>query len=119
MTRKDYMNGYGKNGAKTHREYYAQFVDEVIKNQVLQYIGKGALLASIDEHLNDIPLHKWDALAGFKFIGSEMVQQPRYIRPELLKKLRDTGEGVSCAGMVCIYKEAARQIIEAEVKNAL
>ena len=108
-TRKDYLSG-----KISHREYCSQFVDEHIKQEVLDFIGLEPLMTSTDEHLNDISCTKyWDRLAGFQFIGSTMVKKPSFIRPELLAKLKESGEGVSCAGLVCIYKEAAKQIIEA------
>lgn len=108
ITRKQYMDS----SEDLHRPYFAQFVDKTIKSEVLQFIGKDRLLKSKDKHLNDIPLHLWDSLTGFVFRGSQMVQQPHSIRKELLDKLKTANEGVSCAGLVCIYKEAAKQIIE-------
>jgi len=107
ITRKDYLND-----SKLFNDYYAQFVDEIIKQEVLDKIGIELLLNSKDEHLNDIPLRKWDALAGFVFRGSEMIRRPYSIRKELMDKLKEAGDGVSSAVMVCIYKNAARQIIK-------
>jgi len=106
-TRSDYLNGNC-----SHREYFSQFVDEEIKTETLNFFGKERILNCNDEHLNNIPLREWDNLTGFAFSGSEMIRKPAYIKPELLKKLKETKEGVSSAGMVCIYKEAARQIKE-------
>jgi hypothetical protein len=106
-TRKEYIDGN-----VSHREYFAQFVDDTVKNEVILHFGKTILKESTDEHLNDIPLKKWDDLTGFRFNGSTMVSRPSSIRKELLDKLKETGEGVSPAGLVCIYKEAAKQIKE-------
>lgn len=109
LTRNDYM----KDSSNLHRAYYGQFVNEQVKNAVLQFIGKDALLKSKDEHLNDIPLKKWDALGGFAFSNTtgEMLHKPATIEPVEIAKLREAGEGVSSATLVCIYKEAARQIM--------
>jgi hypothetical protein len=64
-------------------------------------IGKARLLASTDEHLNDIPLKRWDNLPGI-------------ITGEVDTKMRAGKDSPSAAGKVCIAKEAARQIIEDE-----
>jgi hypothetical protein len=107
IQRKEYMNG-----TFTHREYFSQFVDEEVKSEVLRKFGKERLLKSKDEHLNDLPLKEWDDLSGFTFHMGEVVSRPHSIRKELHDKLKETGEGVSPAGLVCIYKEGARQVIE-------
>ena len=112
-TRKEYLDR-----KVSHREYYGQFVDDKIKEQVLSFIGLNRLLKSTDEHLNDISCSQfWDKLAGFEFRGSTMIKKPSYIDPALISKLKEAGDGVSCAGMVCIYKEAAKQIIDHINKN--
>ena len=90
-TRKDYMNN-----ECSHREYYAQFVNQSVISRVLSVIGKDKILASNDEHLNDIPLNLWDSMGA---THSEA--------------LRACGDSPSLAGYVCIRKEAARQIKEA------
>ncbi len=94
-----------------HREYYGQFVDEEIKRRVLLFIGREAIIASTDPHFNDIPLRKWDNLAGFYSAWSEGWKA---------EKGEDGRRrvGVSLANCVCIYKEAARQIKEGEVGDA-
>lgn len=99
----------------THRQYWGQFVNELVKDKVKNSIGVNTLLESTDEHLNDIPIAKWDKLGGFVWRGQVAIQKPQTsldILPIDAKLLRETGEGVSSAGLVCIYKEAARQIIE-------
>ena len=107
----------------TFKEYFSQFVNNEVKNKVLKIIGKEALLKSKDKHLNDIPVKKWDTMSGFIWstIGGSQVaiskpQTPEDVKPIDAQLLKDTGEGVSCAGLVCIYKEAAKQLIE-EFKN--
>ncbi len=110
-TREDYMDN-----KVSHREYYGQFVNDGTKNAVINAIGMDWLLASKDEHLNNIPLKLWDELSGFIFRGSELVSKPYTIAPIDINKLKEANEGVSPAVCVCIYKESARQIIE-EVKK--
>jgi hypothetical protein len=103
-----------KDSSNLHRKYYGQFVNDQVKTEVLRFIGKTALLKSKDEYLNDIPLKKWDALGGFAFSPTTgvMLMKPTYIDPVDIKLIREAAEGVSSSTLVCIYKEAARQIIE-------
>lgn len=89
-SRKDYLDG-----KCTHREYYAQFVNDRTRGVVAQSITMSQLLASTDEHLNDIPLGRWDAL-------------PHYVAGDM----KAAGDWLSPAGWVCIAKEAAQQLIE-------
>jgi hypothetical protein len=96
FTRKEYMSK-----VCTHKQYYAQFVTENMKNDVIRAIGKDALMNSTDEHLNDIPLKKWDRLA------SGVV--PFYVN----SAMRELGDYPTLGGLVCIAKEAARQVIAA------
>jgi hypothetical protein len=91
-TRKDYIAN-----KVSHEEYYGQFVDAFVKDKVLRFIGKERIMASIDPHFNDIPLHKWDAV--FCVCPSDIIA-----------KLELHGDSVSMAGLVCIAKEGARQI---------
>jgi len=91
-TREQYLDG-----KCTHREYYAQFVSERTKSSVLSAIGLDSLLASTDKHLNDIPLKTWDRI--YPGVSRDLWQS--------------VGDYATLAGLVCINKEAARQIIEA------
>jgi len=95
-TREDYLAD-----RCTHREYYAQFVTEEMKARLLRYLGIERLLASKDEHLNDIPLRTWDLFIAYPLAIS----------------LKSVGDYSTIAGNVCIAKEAARQLIEAEKKK--
>lgn len=106
ITRKDYMDGKA-----TFEEYYRQFVDDDIKRHVLKFVTIEELISSNDEHLNDIPLSKWDKMSGVLFYGSRHIYGPT-VPASVAKRFRDIGEkGVSPSDMVCIYKNAARQII--------
>lgn len=95
-TRKQYM-------AKecTHREYYGQFVTPTIKAMVLHGFTREELAASKDQNLNDLPLERWDRLAG----GNSSTL--------CALRLKEVGDLPSLGSAVCILKEAARQIIEA------
>jgi len=106
-TRKDYLDN-----KCTHREYYAQFVNDSVMARVGSKIGVDRILNSTDEHLNDIPVKDWDDLGGFAFRGNIMTWRPSNIEPIDITLLREAMDGVSPAGLVCIYKEAARQIRE-------
>jgi len=90
-TRADYLNNLC-----SHRQYYAQFVTESIKGLVKRYIGIDKLLKSKDKHLNDIPLNLWDNLPIFG----------------VSEKLKARGDYLTLSNKVCIYKEAAKQLIE-------
>ena len=112
------------NNEVSHREYFAQFVNDEVKKAVVDNIGLDALLNSKDEHLNDIPMEKWDTLSGYAWRRAEneetMTVWPRTetdILPVEINKLREAGEVgkrylPSNATLVCIYKEAGKQIIE-------
>ncbi len=104
-TRADYMNG-----ACSHRQYYGQFVTPYIKALVSRFIGKDRLMASKDEHLNDIPLQLWDGI-------SENNKNILAISNELYGQGFSDSDGkriYSLCNGVCILKEAAKQIIEEE-----
>jgi len=90
-TRKDYMSN-----KCTHEEYYGQLVTQDIKDHVARAIPQG-LAKSTDPHCNDIPLATRDRIGAYSVSRGEF------------KKLGDT---MSMAGVVCVLKEAARQIKE-------
>lgn len=108
FTRKDYMNK-----ACTHREYYGQFVNDGVIRLVLHRIGRKAILGSTDPHFNDIPLHRWDALCGFDgrpYSGGTFTGGAVY--PLVAAKFKELGQHVSPSDLLCVLKEAARQIKE-------
>jgi hypothetical protein len=108
-TRQQYMNG-----ECSHREYFAQFVTPLITAEVLRSIGRDTIEKSIDEHRNDIPLERWDALAGH--VGYSFSQPVnRFDAGPLFK---EAGEPISLSTIVCTLKEAAKQIKE-ETARAL
>ena len=90
-TRKDYMSD-----KCTHEEYYGQLVTQGMKDHVVRAIPQ-ALAKSTDPVFNDIPLSTWDRLG--------MVYNLR-------DEFKALGDIKSTAGMVCVLKEAARQVKE-------
>jgi hypothetical protein len=118
LTRQEYLN----DGSNLHRTYYAQFVNDEVKARVLRYFSKDILEESFkkDEHFNDnlTPMKKWDMMSGFVWTviaGSQVATvRPRgreEILPIDIDLLGKAGEGYSNSTGVCVYKEAARQII--------
>lgn len=89
----------------THAEYYSQFITPNITRIVATRIGLKRLKLSTDEHLNDIPLSRWDAI-GFAII------------PDIRDALKQAGDCDSMSGRVCILKAAARMLLMAESKAA-
>lgn len=99
-TRKQYLNH-----EVTHQEYYAQFATPATRRLVANFLPTNAAeLLAQDEHLNNIPLYKWDQLA--KRVNLRHVQN-------CYKETGYTG-GVSLSDLVCILKATARMIINPE-----
>jgi hypothetical protein len=117
LTRAEYLARSGEAfrvGGDTmavHREYYAQYVNERTIAHVVRCIGGERLLASTDPHLNDIPPGEWDALCGFRQVGSNIEQfgTSGFPRNNIAKEL---GTWLSPSDLGCIAKEAARQWID-------
>ena len=91
FTRKDYMSG-----KCTHQEYYGQLVTQGMKDHIVRAIPQ-ALAKSTDPVFNDIPLSTWDRLGMVYSLRDEF---------------KALGDFKTSAGMVCVLKEAARQIKE-------
>jgi len=91
-TRKDYMSN-----KCTHEEYYRQLVTQGIRDHVVRAIPD-AIAKSTDPNFNDIPLATWDRISAYSVPSAEF------------KKLGDIS---SQAGVICVLKEAARQIKQA------
>ncbi len=91
------------NNECTHAEYYSDFVTPHIKNIVGSYFKAGELAEALkaDQHLNTIALSKWDN------IGRSVLNMSL----GLSKICKDKGDVLTQAGLVCICKEAARQIV--------
>jgi hypothetical protein len=112
ITRQAYLDGFC-----SHREYYAQFVNDYIIAYVARQIGGQRLIESTNEHFNDIPLEEWDSLVLVDMIHSE-----KYL--ESFESLWvDDSTNPRKFGLppfiffVCVAKEAARQYVEQHIKE--
>lgn len=94
ITRTQYLNREA-----THREYYSQFVGEGTKERVLMRFTMQSLIEGKDNHFNNIPLNDWDNLMPV-------------VPFEIAGKMKECGDYPTKAGVVCILKEAALQIVE-------
>ena len=94
-TRKQYLDA-----EVSHEEYYGQFVDSYTKRLVpvtLEVIRQAYLE---DEHLNNIPLKKWDDMT-------------LYVNHwELGEKLKEAGESLTRSVQVCILKRSAIELLK-------
>lgn len=93
------------NNECTHEQYWGQFVTGEHRLYVKQRFGIEKLKSAFeqDKNLNTIPLDKWDGCWG---IGSPI---PFMI---LAMPMKDVSDYLTPAGIVCILKEAARQIVK-------
>jgi hypothetical protein len=85
-------------GEASHFQYYAQFASEYVKQVVEMVIGQDRISKSRDEHLNDIPLEIWDRIGRI------------ILTSKLDAKMRSLGDYPTLAGLVCIAKNAAKQL---------
>jgi len=95
LTRKAYLAG-----ECSHAEYYAEIVASVpllpFPHQLVDRCR--AALATGDQHLNTIPLPEWDAYGCSHGLGHS---------PSLKANLRERGDFITLAGIVCILKSWA------------
>ena len=96
FTRQDYLDNQC-----SHREYYAQFINQGVKNRVQQALGLENIQKSTDPYFNDIPLMCWD---------QAMIPVPGWIAI----KMKELGDYATLSSAVCIAKEAAKQIKNGE-----
>lgn len=110
---------YVREGLVSHDDYYAQFVTP----ETLRHIGwafdtetlRTALVE--DEHLNSIPLQRWDLLAIRELEDRNRGRlNPSGPFTAAIPFDRDAataaGESVSRATLVCIAKRAAKMLVE-------
>ena len=93
-TRQQYINNQ-----VTHREYYAQFVTAGVIQLVKSAFKMSELVEGKDQHFNNTLLFRWDRLMSV-------------VPFEINSKLKACGDGPTLAGVVCILKEGAMQIVE-------
>ena len=79
------------NGELTHKEYYTWLAGFIGASQNLVPFTAKAIAESTDDHLNDLPLHIWDAVDGRV--------RPLAYNKGLIWSLSDT---------VCVLKTLAR-----------
>lgn len=102
-TRQQYMQDSREDGKAAHRKYFGQFVTQATISRVVSIIGRDRLLASTDPHMNDIPLELWDKLTP------QLPGSSGFIK---------AGDYYTVGNGVCLAKEAARQYVEAQTKEA-
>lgn len=85
------------NNFVSHHDYYLQFVNDSVKNLVINCIGLERIKKSIDPHFNDIPLKLWDNLEC----------SIRNIVGDSIRKLNNS---VSLSDCICVAKTAAKLI---------
>lgn len=111
FTRKQYMNK-----ECSHETYYGQFVTESTRAAVWNKFGK-RLLQQDDPHFNGdpTPIWEWDSLvSNFNHRRGGMFT---IFLPWNKAAVERAGEAKTQAALVCVAKEAARQIVE-RVENA-
>lgn len=93
FTRSQYLNG-----ECSHSEYYSQFVNNSVLGAVKSRFTTEQLQKAFeqDPHLNTIPLQQWDSL-GYSI--------------ELFINFKQPGDIKTLAGLVCVAKQAAKQLI--------
>lgn len=100
ITRKDYMDG-----KVTFEQYYSSVAKEAGLSMeeagILERVKKA--LESGDEHLNSIPLAKWDKM------GANPV-----LRANLSRSFKKHEDGMSLAGIVCVLKQACINAVKEE-----
>lgn len=101
FTRADYMDE-----RCSYEQYYDQFVDGDLIAEVDAALG-AEICRSTDRSFNDIPMHKWDSVAG---VVNGRSGFRVHLPVRVIAKLLQAGDGVTVHGAVCIYKAAARRI---------
>lgn len=93
-------------GRCSHEEYYGQFVTQATLELVKTHIGIDRIRASLDPHLNDIPLKEWDDLSEL----ARHTVRTRILRDAEAPALPPGQYPWSLSLSICILKEAARRI---------
>ncbi len=104
FTRNQYLNK-----ECTHRQYYAQFINEAVK--ALVPFSENEIRESYNslENLNTLPLHK---LYTTKVYTDTWDYAAKQLESTVKKvSFKEVGDSPTLSGNVCILKEAALQII--------
>ena len=92
FTRSDYIRG-----SCTNWQFYEQMVTDDIKEHTKRFVGTRLILGSTCKNFNDVSIRVWDD-AGI--CGNYLIDAA----------IKETGDGPSLAGRVCVLKAAARII---------
>ena len=103
ISRADYM----VDSAHLHSEYFSQFVTQGTRDQVAAQIGLERIKVSTDPYFNDIPLKEWDQLTGYNGCSKWKCDLICHTA-----KIKEADEWLTLNTLVCIAKEAARQLKE-------
>ena len=113
----------------THADYYAQFVTEETRSVIERTFGKETLAAALrqDRHLNSIDMRSWDAVSWYPINADDSYRRAdlrsdsgrfRAGIPFDRAATEAAGETITRAVLVCIAKEAARQVVEGKPEQA-
>lgn len=97
---------YFSDSAKLHAAYHDQFVTDSVLSIVTNRIGADRIKKSTDKYFNDIPLKEWDRIIGFSDIQRPSISNTLGIS----NAIREAGDCVSAATLVCVMKAAAERI---------
>lgn len=121
ITRKEYLASKRPN---IHREYHSQFVTDETVRHIRNYFTADQLAEALEEdvHLNSIKLEVWDKIVSRP---TDKPNRPGVrtsgfitVLPVDREAINTAGESVTMATLVCIAKEAARQIVESANADA-
>jgi hypothetical protein len=115
-TRKEYI----REKTVSHHEYYAQFVTEATLRHVLMAFSVETLREALarDEHLNSIPLKRWDLIAireldvDQPWIGLRSSGRFAAAIPFDRAAAAAADESITRAVLICIAKCAARILVD-------
>jgi hypothetical protein len=109
--RNDYLAG-----KISHGDYYLQFINlKTMPSAIQRFIGDAVLLASEDEHLNDIPMRRWDDFPSKQYIYTAKYKAADNASYSVETQARNPFLWSPSAN-VCFAKTCARIVIE-RLKN--
>lgn len=122
MNVKQFMLSKGIDEDKmSHNDFYTRVVDTLGYTDILKYIPFSLVeikkAFKKDEHLNNLPLRKWDEMSGIGMVYDRVYKTHRpYCNHKGLYNVYKK-HGIDCysqANGVCILKQCARLAIERE-----